>query len=179
MEGEVIDWKKKYKAVKERLKSLKNLRYTAVEADIENLKAKIEEHISVHRDTIIEIKNENRRLTKWKEELEKAKKESFRLEQKNNSIRERLKNNDSILLIFLDQKIFVIKFISPGKYEINFGDDISFILELKENFVIYSPKSIPKDFVFSVPTKVHVKDLKEFCERIVHYCQINYHENLQ
>lgn len=166
---EDLSWKEKYLQVKARYNQLVNLRVSAVEEDINDLKKKIEEHINAHMATIKEIKEENLSLIEEIHSINSKKEKIDQLKQRIEYHKSKLRVIDTILNNVLQYRFLAVKCVGPNHYRIQCinNDNIVFELFKGPKTTQYRPIRIPNSQLFSrFRQELQVPDLKIFCNEL-------------
>lgn len=148
-------WKERYKSIKKKLKELQNLRKDSVNADIKDLREKIEEHKRVHQITIKNIQNENAILKQQIDKIEEAKDSIQDLESSISNLKTEIKRYDPNLRIILDFPRLKIVSINNREgfskidrqmlYTIACGPNDIWVFDIYKNNdkIVYHPNSVP------------------------------------
>lgn len=161
------NWEEKYKQVKLRYDQLCNVRFTAVESDIIDLKKKIQEHYDAQMASVNEIIAENKSLKKEIKEIKSAQDGINYLKQIVEDQKSQLRIIDTILLTVLDYRFLNVRCVGPSHYRLNCvnNDNIVFELYKGQRAIIYRPIKIPNSQIFiRFQNEVQVPDLKIFCD---------------
>ena len=173
MNSDGLNWKSKYKAIKEKYEQLITLRKKAVEEDCEDLQAKIDEHQRVHKQIIDEIQNHNAALMESYKKSQKLRDKISQLRNSNSNLVKALSTKDSVLNTFLRYEQFEIHFIGPKVYEIGIQTSkeklFSFqIQQFGNSSFSYLPLNIPNDIKEEqFKRKMQVSDLHNLCKTII------------
>lgn len=144
---ESIDWKTKAHAMKDMYEQLVDLRIDSVKYDIEEIRAKIEEHKKIHELAVKELTRQNQNL---REKIEEAKSFKQGLSSVQSSIiksRRELSMKDPILKkVFKHEELHLLN-KSKNMYLIGKGSDYQyqFVIWKSSDDYIYEPVQVPSD----------------------------------
>ena len=143
-----IDWELKYRNIKKKYKELVNIRRDSAKLDCEDISRKIQEHQTVHQQSIQELQEQNKQLELIAQDVEKGLRGIEKRQKNIKKLEQEISQRDSTIAMLLKYPIFSIEYLSKFKYRVRIGKFSSWVFVLtflnQKNGFEYRPEIYPQ-----------------------------------